>query len=98
MKTAYALGLAAFLAASPAMAQISIGGGDNDAARHEDRAQQDRMDAHHDQTQAQRDAAMGDYRGAAREQREAHQEWRDSRHQQHDADTDANGLHVTIGH
>jgi len=98
MKKAYAIGLAAFLAASPAMAQVVIGGGDNDAARHEQRAQQDRMEAHHDQAEAQRDAAMGNYSGAAREQAEARQEWRDAHHQQRDAERDSSGFHVDIGH
>ena len=41
MRKVYSLGLAAFLMASPAMAQVVIGGG-YDAARHEQRAQQDR--------------------------------------------------------
>ena len=97
MRTAYAIGLAAFLAASPAMAQVVIST-DNDAARHDQRAQQDRMDAHHDQAEAQRDAAMGNYRGAAHEQNEARDEWRDSQHQQHDADHDSNGVSVQFGH
>ncbi len=57
MRAAYAVGLAAFLAVSPAMAQVIIGGGDNDAARHEAQAQQDRADAHQDMNQACRDAA-----------------------------------------
>ena len=47
MRKALSIGLAAFLMASPAMAQVVIGG-DNDAARHEQRAQQDRMQAHRD--------------------------------------------------
>jgi Skp family chaperone for outer membrane proteins len=37
MRTVYALGLAAFMAATPAMAQVVIGGGD--ASRHEAQAQ-----------------------------------------------------------
>ena len=45
MRKALSIGLATFLMASPAMAQVVIGG-DNDAARHEQRAQQDRMQAH----------------------------------------------------
>src|SRR3954452_5378914 len=97
MKKAYALGLAAFLAVSPAMADVVIGSGGNDAARHEQRAQQDRMAAQHDSAEAQRDAAMGNYRGAAREQREAREEWRDARHQERKADRDADrGVHVEL--
>jgi hypothetical protein len=90
MRTLYSLGVAAILLTSPAMAQVVIGG-DNDAARHEHRAMQDRADAHRDSAEARQDAAMGDYRGAAREQNEARQEWRDSRHQEHRADQDDHG-------
>ena len=97
MRTIYSLGLAAFLMSAPAMAQVVIGG-DNDAARHEQRAQQDRMQAHQDNAQAQRDAAVGNYRGAARAQNEARQDWCDAHHQQHDADRDDNGVTVRLGH
>ena len=96
MRKTLSIGLAAFLVASPALAQMAIGG-DNDAARHEQRAQQDRMRAHRDSTEAHRDAATGNYGAAAREQREAHQEWRASNHQQHDADRDSNGVRL-YGH
>ncbi len=100
MRTAYALGLAAFLAASPAMADVVIGGGDHDAVRHEQRADQDRAAARHDQAEAQRHAAVGDYRGAAREQNEARHESRDAIHQERKADSDDHGgrFHVDIGH
>jgi hypothetical protein len=97
MRKTLAFGLAAFLMASPAMAQVVIGG-DNDAARHEQRAQQDRMAAQKDAMQAQRDAAMGNYPGAAREQRESHQEWRDANHQDRKADRDDHGVTVQLGH
>src|SRR5262249_43151448 len=83
MRTVYAFGLAAFLAGSPAMAQVIIGGGDNDAARHEAQAQQDRADAHQDMNQARRDAAMGNYGAAAQEQHDARSDWRQAHHQQH---------------
>ncbi len=72
MRTAYAVGLAAFLAVSPAMAQVIIGGGDNDAARHEAQAQQDRADAHQDMNQACRDAGAT-RSGAARRRTAAQQ-------------------------
>jgi hypothetical protein len=90
MRKVYSLGVAAFLIASPAMAQVVIGGG-NDAARHEQRAQQDRFDARRDASEAQRHAAAGDYRGAAREQREARDEMHDARRQEHKADRDEHG-------
>ncbi len=99
MKKFYSVGLAAFLVASPAMAQVVIGGGDNDAARHDRRAQEQRMDAHQDAMQAHRDAAMGNYGDAAREQREAHHEFGNARHQEHEADRDSNGgFRVQVGH
>jgi hypothetical protein len=96
MRKALSIGLATFLMASPALAQVVIGG-DNDAVRHEQRSQQDRMQAHRDSAEAHRDAATGNYGAAAREQREAHQEWRDSHHQQRAADRDANGVRL-YGH
>jgi hypothetical protein len=88
MRKAYALGLAAFLAASPAMADVVIGGGDNDSVRHEQRADQDRAAARHDMGEAREHAAMGDFHGAAREQNEARHEWRDANRQERKADTD----------
>ncbi len=90
MRRVYSLGVAAFLMTSPAMAQVVIGGG-NDAARHEQRAQQDRYDARRHATQAQRDAAVGDYGSAAREQREARHDLHDARRQEHKADRDDRG-------
>jgi hypothetical protein len=90
MRKIYSLGVAAFLIASPAMAQVVIGGG-NDAARHEQRAQQDRYDARRDANQAQRDAAVGNYRGAAREQQEAQQAMHDAQRQERKADRDDHG-------
>jgi hypothetical protein len=90
MQKIYSLGVAAFLIASPAMAQVVIGGG-NDAARHEQRAQQDRYDARRDANQAQRDAAVGNYRGAAREQQEAQQAMHDAQRQERKADRDDHG-------
>ena len=99
MRKAYAFGLATILMASPALADVVIGTGSNDSARHEYRADQDRAAAHHDMGEAHRDAAMGNYAGAAREQREAHHEWRDAHRQEHKADRDDNGgLSVQLGH
>ncbi len=95
MRTVYAIGMAAFLAASPAMAQVVIST-DNDS-RHDRRAQQDRSDARQDQAQAQRDAAMGNYRGAAKEQREAIHEDRSADRQEHKADRDDRGVTVQLG-
>jgi len=97
MRTVYAIGIAAFLAASPAMAQVVINT-DNDSARHDMRAQQDRSMANQDQAQAQRDAAVGNYRGAAQEQRDAMHEERAANQQTRDANSDDKGVSVQIGH
>jgi hypothetical protein len=91
MRTAYVFGLAAFLAVSPAMADVVIGGGDNDAARHEHRAQESRTDAHQDMMRSHRDAAMGNYGAAAQERRDAHMDMRRAHHQEHAADRDDHG-------
>jgi hypothetical protein len=96
MRTAYALGLAAFLAATPAMAQVVIGGGD--ASRHEAQAQQDRGAAQQDSAAARQRAAVGDYRGAARDQQEAQQERHAANHQERKADRDDNGTVIRLGH
>ena len=90
MRAAFAYGLAAFLAISPAMAQVVIGG-DNDAARHDMKAQQDRADANQDMNQARTDAATGNYTGAARAQRDASHDMRQANHQQRDANRDDSG-------
>jgi hypothetical protein len=99
MRKTYALGLAAFLAASPAMADVVIGGTDNDGVRHEQRADQDRAAARHDNAEAREHAAVGDFRGAAREQNEARHEWRDANHQDRKVDRDERGgVRLEIGH
>jgi len=99
MRICYALAMAGFLAGSPAMAQVVIGGG-NDAARHEYRADQERAAGRHDMHEARERAAVGDYRGAAREQAEARQHWGEAREQRERAEHDANrgGVRVEIGH
>ena len=95
MRKVYSLGVAAFLMASPAMAQVVIGGG-NDAARHEQRAQQDRYDARMHAGQAQRDAAVGDYRSAARDQQQARHDMHDAQRQERKADRDG-GVNLQFG-
>jgi hypothetical protein len=95
MRTVYALGLAAFMAATPAVAQVVIGGGD--ASRHEAQAQQDRAQARQDSAAARQRAAMGDYQGAARDQRAAQDERHDAHRQERKADRDANGAFIQLG-
>ncbi len=89
MRTTYAIAFAAFLAAGPAMGQSLIIQTPNviqtpndDAVRHEQRAQQDRWDARQERREAESRAAVGDYRGAEEADREAHQDWRDANRQQ----------------
>ena len=97
MRKLYSFGLVAFLAATPAMAQVVIGG-DNDAARHEWSTDQDRMRAHRDHREARRDAEMGDYRGAARDQRDAHRDWREANRQDYRTDRDNDRPSIVFGH
>ena len=95
MRSTYAVAIAALLAAGPAMSQVIIQTPDPDAARHEQRADQDRANAHFEQQEAQRRAAMGDYHGAAEAQRDAHHDWRDAQRNDHRADEGAGA--VVIG-
>ncbi len=86
MRSTYAVAIAALLATGPAMAQVVIQTPDPDAARHEQRADQDRANARLEHQDAQRRAAMGDYRGAAEAQRDAHHDWRNAQRNEHRAD------------
>ena len=86
MRSTYAVAIAAMLAAAPAMGQVIIQTPDPDAARHEQRADQDRANAQWEHQEAQRRAAIGDYRGAADARRDAHHDWRDAQHHEHRAE------------
>jgi hypothetical protein len=86
MRSTYAVAIAALLAAGPAMGQVIIQTPDPDAARHEQRADQDRANAQWEHQEAQRRAAIGDYRGAADARRDAHHDWRDAQHHEHRAE------------
>jgi hypothetical protein len=97
MRMGYAVAVAALLAGTPAMAQVTITSGDNDAARHEYRADQDRAAGRQEMNEARGEAARGDYRDAARDQTEARQDWSAARHQQQDANRDS-GTTVVLGH
>jgi hypothetical protein len=81
MRSSYVVGLAALLAAGPAMGQVIIQAPDPDGARHEQRAYQDRANAQWERQEAQRRAAMGDYEGAAEAQRAARRDWHDAQRQ-----------------
>jgi hypothetical protein len=93
-----AFAAAAFLAASPCMAQVVIRSGDNDAARHEYRADRQEHVAQHEERRAERDAAMGDRRDAAREHAEAERHAAIAQHQERRAEQDnRGGVHLDIG-
>ena len=96
MRTSYAIAITAFLAAAPAMGQVIVQTPGGDSAMHEQRAAQDRANAHQERREAEARAAVGDYRGAAEADRDAHQDWRDARHQEHRAQ-DESGSAVIIG-
>ena len=80
--------LAAALAATPAMAQIELRGGDNDSARQEYQEHQNRADAHREMNEARERAEHGDYRGAAHDRAEARRDWHRAHRDQEDADRD----------
>jgi len=84
-----ALATASFLIATPCMAQVIISGPDNDAARHQYRADQQEGAAQHDAAKARIDAAEGNYRGAAHEQDKAIDHQADAQHQEHRAIEDS---------
>jgi hypothetical protein len=89
---------AAFLAASPCMAQVIITPGGNDAARHAERADQQEHAAQHDEHKAREDAAMGDYRGASHEQAKAQDHQAAAQQQERRADQDSHGgVQLQIG-
>ena len=92
MRIGYAMAVTAILAASPAMAQITIGGGDPYASsQHQYQADQDRAAGRQNMEAAHQEAAMGNYGAAERDREAAHEDWRASHHQEHDADRDNNG-------
>jgi hypothetical protein len=90
---------AAFLAASPCMAQVIITPGGNDAARHAESADQQAHAAQHDEHKAREDAAAGDYHAASHEQGKAQDHQAVAQHQERRADQDSQGgVQVQIGH
>ena len=96
MRSPYAIAFATLLMTTPAMSQVIIETPNGDAARHEERAQRDRWEARQERQEADRRAAMGDYRGAAEADRQAHRDWRDARRQQ-DRAQEESGSRVIIG-
>ena len=96
MFTAFAT--AAFLAASPCMAQVVIAPGGGDAARHEEHADRQEHATQRDNYKAREDAATGNYGAAAHEQAKARDHQMEARHQERRADHDSTGgVKVEIG-
>ncbi len=95
MRSIYAFAFATSLCATPVMAQVIIQTPNSDAAYHDQRAAQDRAEAHAAHRQAQRDAAMGDYAGAAQAQREARHDWHAARRQEDRATQDSGPVVIT---
>jgi hypothetical protein len=98
MKIFPAFATAAFLAASPCMAQVVITPGGDDAARHEQRADHQEHAAQRDEHKAREDAATGNYGGAAHEQAKAQDHQDVAQHQERRADQDSTGVQVQVGH
>jgi hypothetical protein len=100
MRIGYAVAVATLLAGTPAMAQqVIIGGSDPGAARqHDYQSDQDRAAGRQETNDARQQAAEGNYGNAARDQQAAHQDWHAAHQQQHDADRDASGGVVVLGH
>jgi hypothetical protein len=82
MRRISVVGLAALLAAGPAMGQVIIQTPNPAVPLHDQRADQDRADARQESQEAQHRAAVGDYRGAAEAQRDARRDWNDAHRQQ----------------
>jgi hypothetical protein len=95
MRSSYAIALTALLVAAPAMGQVIIQTPNGDAARHEERAEQDRANAHMERQEAEQRAAIGDYGGAAAAQRESRADWHAARRQEHRAHEESGA--VVIG-
>ncbi|HUN40372.1 MAG TPA: hypothetical protein VMU81_08795 [Acetobacteraceae bacterium] len=98
MRIGYAIAVAAFLAATPAMAQLTISNGNDAAAQHHYSAEQDRANGRANMRASHQEAAMGNYGNAARDRYAAHEDWHAAHHQDHAADRDANsGVTVRLG-
>ncbi|HUB45245.1 MAG TPA: hypothetical protein VMB73_09690 [Acetobacteraceae bacterium] len=98
MRIGYAMAVAAFLAAAPAMAQVSITTGNDAAQRHQYNSDQDRAAGRANMQASHQEAAEGNYGNAARDRQAAHEDWHAAHHQDHDADRDAHsGVTVRLG-
>jgi hypothetical protein len=90
MRIGYAMAVAGFLAATPAMAQLTITNGNDAAARHQYNAEQYGAAGRQNMQDAHREAAMGNYGSAMRDREAAHEDWHAAHHQRYEANRDAN--------
>ncbi len=100
MRIGYAMAAAALLAATPAMAQITIGGGDRDAARRTSiNADRDRTAGRQNMEAAHRRRRWATIAPRIATKQAAHEDWHAAHHQEHDADRDSRGgVTVQLGH
>ncbi len=92
MRTTYAIALATFLAAGPAMAQVVIETPNPAAAYHQEQANQDRAAARAEHRDAQAQAAVGNYGAAAQEQAQARQDWHAANRQEDRAQSSSGAI------
>ncbi|HTW72885.1 MAG TPA: hypothetical protein VME47_23615 [Acetobacteraceae bacterium] len=98
MRIGYAMAVAAFLAATPAMAQLTITNGNDAAQQHQYNADQDRSAGRANMEASHQEAAEGNYGNAMRDREAAHEDWHAAHHEEHSADRDANsGVTVRLG-
>jgi hypothetical protein len=83
------LAAASALVATPCIAQVIISGPDNDAARHQYRANQQEHEAQRDAYKARVDAAQGNYGAAQRERDSSIEHQENAQHQEHRAVEDS---------
>ena len=99
MRIGYAVAVAALLAATPAMAQLTITGGSDPYAAQQHQYQcgsgPRRRAAEYER--GPRRSGDGDYGAAERDQDEAHQDWHAAQHQEQAAERDSGGVTVQLG-
>jgi hypothetical protein len=99
MRIGYAMAIAAFLAAAPAMADVTISTGHGDSARHEYSADRDRDAGRQHMRAAHEEADRGNYGNAEAHREAAHEDWHAAHRQEHAADHDRDGgVTLRIGH
>ncbi|HEY1932114.1 MAG TPA: hypothetical protein VGG99_08895 [Acetobacteraceae bacterium] len=99
MRIAYLLTVGAFLAGTPAVADVTITSGTDTGAQHQYQADQDRAAGRQNMDAAHQEAAMGNYGNAARDRAAAHEDRHAAHGQEHAADRDnSSGVTVQLSH